>query len=410
MRYLRLTEWKQESDVELTTAERDQIKGVLPNARIELQQGKENIFEVNPQGYVGVVQTADLVIEIKPKLPIDRVLFLITYVLDPKYWKKHQLVQSGNISNLQEAIALPFINFTHKLLKEGLCSGYKEVEDSLHRIKGKIRFEDQLKRRQRITVPVEVTYDDFTADVEENRRILAASHKLLRLKRLSEETKSSLRGIIRKFESVDVTHRQYDRRNIKPIRYSRLNQHYEHTLSLAKLILSDETIELYGQSVHSSGLLFDMSEVFEKFIRVALRESLGLSEREFPEKTGNLYLDDNKKLRVAPDLSWWSQGQCVFIGDVKYKETKNDGERPDIYQLLSFVTAGGVDNGFLIYAAGETENVSYQIGKADKELMVETLELSNDPSSILAEIDSLAEKIKIACELQPLSEAQLLNV
>ena len=412
MRRICLTEWEKKTEVKLTVEERDQIKKALPKAVIEPEPGKENIFQINPQDYVGIIRTTDLVVEIKPKLPIDRVLFLVTYAENPEYWREQQIVQFKNAPNLQEAIAIPFIYFVEKAFKRGQLFGYKEVDESLHQVKGKVRFSDQIKRYQRVTLPIEVTYDELTVDIEENRHILAAASKLLQLSRLSEKIKSSLRRIIRQLEFSEVTHYHYDHRSIKPIQISRLNQHYERPLALAKLILSNETIELYGESTQSTGLLFNMAKVFEEFVRVALRESLNLSEKEFPEKTKNLYLDNNKKVQVHPDLSWWRQGECVLVGDVKYKETNPTGKRPDLYQLLSFAVAANVDKAFLIYAAGEVDNLRYQIREIEKELIVETLELGGDPASILAEVEAIARKFRKSCSHQSssLEAAHLLGI
>ena len=221
-----------------------------------------------------------------------------------------------------------------------------------------------------------------------------------------------MRRIIRQLEFSEVTHYHYDHRSIKPIQISRLNQHYERPLALAKLILSNETIELYGESTQSTGLLLNMSKVFENFVRVALRDALNLSEKEFPNNTSGLYLDDDGKLGVDPDFSWWRQSQCVLVGDMKYKKTDRREKRDDLYQLLSFVVAADVDKGFLIYAGDEVDDLSYQIKGIEKELIVESLDLSGDPASILAEVEALARKLKKACSHQSssLEAAHLLGV
>ena len=70
-----------------------------------------------------------------------------------------------------------------------------------------------------------------------------------------------------------------------------------------------------------------MAEVFETFVHVALREALGLSDKNFPKnaKGHGLYLDDDQQIRLRPDLSWWDRGRCVMVGDVKYKKTIDGG-------------------------------------------------------------------------------------
>ena len=115
---------------------------------------------------------------------------------------------------------------------------------------------------------------------------------------------------------------------------------------------------------------------------VALREALGLSERVFPfeAKARKLHLDAKKRVRLEPDLSWWEGRRCVWVGDAKYKRITVKGvKHPDIYQMLSYTTATGLDTGMLIYAKGEAEPVIHDIPMAGRSIEVRALDLSGAP-------------------------------
>ncbi|MBT7692291.1 MAG: restriction endonuclease [Gemmatimonadales bacterium] len=390
---LHLAEHQDSEPIELALAQRDQIADALPRAVIQPAQGSDNAYVISPKNYVGVIKAGGYTIEIAPKLDISRVLFLIAYALNPRYWQDH-VVEFEDAPTLHEAIARPFADFTERATRRGPLHGYQSIDDSLPGVRGRIRFADQLRRHQRITSPIEVTYDEFTPDIEENRLLLGAIGKLLHLRFLTESTKQLLRRATHRL--ADVEHVRYDRRRIPNPQITRLNQHYERPLALARLILGDETIELSGQAVTSTGLLFDMANVFESFVHVALKEALGLSNREFPKNARGhgLYLDDSERIRLRPDLSWWDRGNCVMVGDVKYKKTVDgEGKEPDLYQLLAYTTATRVRTGFLVYAAGESGSVTHSVPLAGKNLAVTTLTLSNDPEAILAEIGALADQI-----------------
>ncbi len=393
---LRLVEHQDSEPLELTPAQRDQISAALPRAVLRSEPGSDNAYVINPRNYVGVIRAGDYTIEISPKLDISRVLFLVAYALNPRYWRDH-VVEFEDAPTLHEAIARPFADFTERATRRGPLHGYQSIDDSLPGVRGRIRFADQLRRYQRVTTPIEVTYDEFTPDIEENRLLLAATNKLLQLRFLAEPTKQSLRRAAGRF--ADVTPVRYDRRRIPNPQITRLNRYYERPLALARLILGDETIELSGQAITSTGLLFDMADVFETFVHVALREALGLSDRAFPKNARGhgLYLDDNERIRLRPDLSWWDRGRCVMVGDVKYKKTVDgEGKEPDLYQLLAYTTATRVDTGFLVYAAGESDPLTHTVSLAGKQLAVETLTLSNEPEAILAEIRALAGRMNTA--------------
>ncbi len=56
-----------------------------------------------------------------------------------------------------------------------MLRGYREVEEALPVVRGRIREAGQIRRRYGFPLPVEVRYDDYTVDIAENRPLLAAS-------------------------------------------------------------------------------------------------------------------------------------------------------------------------------------------------------------------------------------------
>ncbi len=389
MTTIQLREYDESEPIKLSIVERDALQRLIGRATISPVAERSDHYTINPKNTVGVARTGDLVVEIQPKLPIERALFLVAYALNPAYWRQH-LVDLQSAETLHEAIARPFADFAEFATRRGVLNGYRQIDESIAGVKGRIRVSDQMSKRGRLSTPIEVSYDEFTPDIEENRLLLAASQRLLKLRRLDPETQRSLRRVVKRLNDVTLT--RYRKNQVPHLRITRLNRRYERPLALAELILNDETIELSTSSTTSSGLLFDMANVFESFVHVALREALNLSDREFPRNAANrLFLDSGQNIKLEPDLSWWQGSRCVFVGDVKYK--KNDdglGKNPDLYQLLAYTTATQLDEGFLIYAATEAEPVQHAIPFAEKQLHVRTLHLDADPSNILAEINELA--------------------
>jgi 5-methylcytosine-specific restriction enzyme subunit McrC len=79
---------------------------------------------------------------------------------------------------------------------------------------------------------------------------------------------------------------------------------------------------------------------------------------------------------------------------VKYKRAVAGVEHPDLYQLLAYVTAADLPGGLLIYAAGEAEPGSHVVVHAGKELQVTVLDLAGPPPAILAQIATIAGRIR----------------
>ena len=387
-----LTEHETSEPVTLNTRERDLVIANLPNATITPVTGTTDKYTINPRNYIGLINTGEQIIHIAPKIGISRALFLITYALDPKNWRNTHTPASDDLL-LNEAIAIPFIHHTHNATRRHLLHGYQTIDDTLHGIKGRVRFNDQLRRHQRLTVPIEVTYDEHTPDITENRILLSALVKLRRLRRLPRDQRHQLNRLIRNF--ADVTPIAYHRHHIPTPHINRLNQHYAPALALAELILTNRTLELAPGSTTSNSLLFDMATVFETFVHTALREALGLTPHEFPRANQiRLFLDTASEVRLKPDISWWQHGTCDLIGDIKYKTTvSGDGNNADIYQALAYANATQLTNTTLVYAHTEQPTATHTTPDGCT-VHIEALNLEGTPQQVLDEIAALATRLK----------------
>ena len=398
-RTIELREHEKSNPEVLSLLEYHDLKSALPKATIEFAGGSSGEYYINPHSYVGRIRAGKLIVNIKPKLPIDRVMFLVAYSLAGAQWKD-LTVDFANANNLHEAIAFPFAKFAEKATRRHVLQSYQKQQEAINGIKGTLRIADQLRRHMRISPPLEVSYDHLSTDTIENRLLLAASLKLLRLQQLDVKTTRTLNRLIHRLP--DVARVSFSKQRIPKIPITRLNNQYEKALALATLILSDRTIEQGSGDSQSPGVLLDMAKIFEDFVHSALMDSLKLNNFSFPkaEKT-KLYLDNDQVLRLKPDFSWWEGQNCEAIGDIKYKKSISDnkkGEWSDIYQLLAYTTATDLREGFLIYADTEENPTphSHNIMHAHKDLHVETLNLSGDPSKILQRVIQIAEKIKTA--------------
>ena len=113
---------------------------------------------------------------VRPKVPIDRVMFLIAYAMDPTNWQKDP--ELARDDDVLEAIALAFAHRTRQAIQRGLLQGYRREEDALNTVRGRIRFGDQIGRRFGVPLPIEVSFDEYTEDIEKNRLLKTAIHRL----------------------------------------------------------------------------------------------------------------------------------------------------------------------------------------------------------------------------------------
>lgn len=393
MKRILLKEFQRSAPVDLAAAEIEALQRLAPQLRIELSRGVSGQYELTPDSHVGIIRFAETVIEIRPKLPMDRFFFILSYAVDPSLWRREH-VEFDAADSVLEAVAPAFCRLVADATRRGLLHGYRNEQQALPLVRGQIRFTEQIQRRYGLLLPVEVSFDEFTEDIDENRILLAALHRLSRLPIRSEGVRRGLHEVMAAFHAVQLS--RMTSLSIPVIHFTRLNEHYKPAVSLATLILKWCSLELGQEGSTGTAFLVDMNEVFERFVHRALQEELHLSDPVFPLGQTGLCLDEARAVRMVPDLSWWAGRQCRFVGDVKYKKTTVAGVvHHDLYQLLAYLVATNLQAGMLIYAAGEDAPVQHTVRHAGKTLVVEALNLTGNTTEILAQVSELAHGIRL---------------
>ena len=76
---------------------------------------------------------------------------------------------------LPDILALALSQAARGAFSRGLLRGYLTEEDALHTVRGRIRFDEQIRRRYGIPLPIELRFDEFTEDILANRLVKAAA-------------------------------------------------------------------------------------------------------------------------------------------------------------------------------------------------------------------------------------------
>jgi 5-methylcytosine-specific restriction enzyme subunit McrC len=346
-------------------------------------------FDVTATKYVGVVRSRGCELWVRPKLPVQQLLFLLGYAHDPHGWRDDNPAFE-EADNLVDALVRAYVRYAERALARGLLQGYQSVEDAQPAVRGRIREADQLRRRFGLPLPVEVRYDDYTTDIAENQVLRAAARRLLRVPGASRGTSRRLRRLLAVTRDITDLPPTPTR---PPIARTRLNRRYFPAVRLAELALRDHSPEFAPGAGQGIAFLFDMNRVFEDFVTAELGAAL---ERHGGHARAQLHtpLDEGARLTIKPDLSLWSAGQCRAVIDLKYKSLA-DRSPPegDIYQMLAYCTALQLAEGYLVYAHGQAEPTTYEIRGAGIHIVVATLDLGQPPDLLLAQLARLAERI-----------------
>lgn len=300
--------------------------------------------ELKPQlNRVGSVAIGDVEFVVHPKASFSSVLFMLGYAADPGFRPDEV---SGAGSEIFPAIAETFARVAERALGRGVLQGYLRLDESAVTVRGRIRFSDQMSRRGGRLLPVELTVDDYSADIAENRILRAAARLLLTIPRVTSDARRRLLHLESKLSEAAVLR---PGTGVPPWQPSRLNQRYQPALRFAELVLARLTPSTTGGGESVASFVVNMAEAFEGFVTASLTATFaefspGVSVGQFPT-----HLDVERRQPIRPDFVHLVNGEPVVVIDAKYKLGAPRVE--DLYQMLAYCTVLGPGEGTLVYVS-----------------------------------------------------------
>ena len=349
-------------------------------------------WTVQARHYVGTLVVDGLRILIRPKIELANLFLMLEVGLPDSAWQK-DLFDYPVHNDLLSAMVSFFARTVESTLARGLFHSYQERSGDLNTIRGRIDFKRQLARAS-LPLPVACRWEEFTADVAENRYLKAAIRRSLRVAGAPiADRRRLMRELVALEEVSDVPVRGND---LDRITITRLNEHYRPALVLARLMLDNLTLVDQKGGTPAACFMVDMNDLFERFMTERLRRAL--SGRLAVEAQTWTHLDACRRVRMRPDLVFRrpGSGMVVYAGDIKYKLTEEAfGNNADYYQLLAYTTALDLPEGVLIYCRSEVGRPAREITvrHAGKKLHVRAVDLAGTPAEVAGEIERLADWI-----------------
>ena len=371
--------------------------GLAKTRLVHVQLAGNGMWRLSPRGLVGSAEVGDVLLDIRPKdkVGVSQLLFLLGYARNPGF--RPDDVAGVQTTDLWSALAESLARQCERALARGVLHGYVSVDDALRTVRGRIRIADQISRRPGMLLPLEVTYDDHTADIAENRILRAALRRLLGLNRVSGAVRQRLAHLERKLDGVR------DLRVGAPLpvwQETRANARYVPAMRLAEIILRHSVAETAVGGIRVASFAVNMATVFEGFVEVSLSEAvakLGLSNGRMERQYATM-LDHpgdaagRHRIHMNIDVVYQASGLPPVVFDAKYKVSSASGKyaNADHYQMLAYCTALGAPRAWLVYA-GAGEHRSRRIVNTGVAVEEYPLDLSQHPHQVLERVRRLAE-------------------
>ncbi|WP_175541540.1 McrC family protein [Streptomyces aidingensis] len=342
-------------------------------------------------------------LHIAPKVPVDRLLFLLSYAQDRRAVWDAGPVDGAARRELFPVLARRFAELAERALGPGPLTGYRDRQATSMMLRGRLRAAAQLRRRPGVALPLEIAYDEHTTDIPENQLLLGAARRLARLPGLEPRVRARLRRIDARLDGVTAPQPGAPVAECRP---TRMNARYGPALQLARLVVRGSSFEYRdGRRVRVDGLLLNMEKVYEEFLAKALGAVLErrLGGRAMAQPRRTHYLDDRRKHELLPDLVHHLPEpdgglRPVIVADAKYQEGIRSA---NLYQLLAYCIRFGLSEGHLICVdrngdgEGDATMVRIPSGGASGAIILHqhVLNLALPPPALAARLEELGSRI-----------------
>jgi 5-methylcytosine-specific restriction enzyme subunit McrC len=344
---------------------------------IKFLPGRSITLKAN--NYVGVIKVGNKTIQIIPKMAkesegednrkkqaISNLLYMLSYT------KKLNIKESDLASlkkkndNFFEVLIFLFAKNLLALIQNNISKEYIIKEDNLPFIKGKLQFSNHIRLNSVTRTNFYLRYDEFCEDNILNRIFKYTTHLLIK----TTNSFSNLK-LLQELQFIfnDISLQRVSVDDFKKVNLTRLNKVYEPVLNLAKIFISQSSIEMNADNISTFSFVFDMNALFEEYVGEMIRRSChdkfiyitmqrpccNLVESKIVNGE-----DRGQVFNMKPDIALGQNYKYPeIIVDTKYKMLENDNKKEgvsqaDMYQMNAYSKKYNCSNIILLYPQNST--------------------------------------------------------
>lgn len=341
------------------------------------KKGKDFIRVKN---YVGVIETRQgTSIEILPKIYIGNsedqkksiaesrsvLLSMLRCLKDSPFKTIDQAHLNSSRMPILELFIILFLKEIDTIFKRGIKHFYTNIEENQNYLKGRLVFSQHIKQNVTRADRFYVQFDDFKANIPQNR-ILKAALKYVGMKTRSTKNQRQINDFLNILEEVeDVIHLEADLKRING--HNRLFSYYDTALKWARLFLEGKSFTSYKGNHLNTALLFPMEVLFESYVAHKIKQQYPEYNISTQDRLHYLLTDlqlNRQKFRIRPDLVIETPTELI-IADTKWKiidQTQSSKNylisQADMYQLYAYGKKYESKQLILIYPECESFNQS----------------------------------------------------
>jgi 5-methylcytosine-specific restriction enzyme subunit McrC len=242
---------------------------------------------------------------------------------------------------LSEWVIQQFLQAVDRLVKRGVRSDYRRVEEENRFMRGQLDVARQIRQPPGRQYYFHTRYDVLSPDRAENRLLKSALERICKLTQTADNWRLAheLRTLL-----SDVQPSRDIQRDFRNWRHDKLMAHYIPVRPWCELVLNQQVPLAVVGDWHGISMLFPMETLFERFVGHCLRQSLerGASLRSQVASQFLCEHDGGRMFRLEPDFLI-EKGAKRWILDTKWKrldatdrKNKYGLVQSDFYQLFAY--------------------------------------------------------------------------
>lgn len=401
--YDKLNIGKNSSEKSITYEEAQELERYIINEKLDSNNilwSRDSITFIN---YVGFIKLSTVSIEILPKIYINSSDYDGSRKALLNMLNKSGIVKFNYSSlsmlniydmNLNEILSLIFARTLQKQLSKGAYLEYINIEENTKSLKGRILVKDHIKNISRGSSDVFCKFEEFSINNKLNKIFKTCIYKIVRNVKNSETIKilSHMQVVFSEVDYIDTSNKE----NLD-YKFTRLNSRFEESFLLAKMILRSYSSIGNKGSDKSFAILFEMNNVYERYITNLLRRNLDKYIIHSQHNKYKLLRNENTDKDIFSlilDIVIEVDNKERLIIDTKWKrinESKNRHgvKREDLYQMYAYLTRyKDVKSSILLYPSAHEDNKDdfleswYLENDKEKKIRIYTIDLYNEANTI----------------------------
>ncbi|MDB6057227.1 MAG: 5-methylcytosine restriction system component-like protein [Verrucomicrobiales bacterium] len=327
--------------------------------RIERDFTNDDRWKIVCRGYVGFIPVNQVfTFSIRPKIGLANVFGMMDYAYQLDFRMMDGIANCSTLEEFYERLANILAKRVLLREKKGLYRSYVPQHDELSCVRGRIDIAHKIRKPWNVNI--KCSFEEHTADVEENQILLWTLRGIAQTGLCSDRVMQTVRRAYRGLQGA-ASLRKFRYRQCVGRLYNRLNSDYEMSHLLCRFFLEQSgPLHLLGDHAIFP-FLIDMARLFELFVAEWLRDHM--PEGFELQIQANVTFSDANYLKFVIDLVICDSitGKIICVLDTKYK-CPEAPQSDDVSQVVTYAVSKDCRNAVLIYPQQLNQQLDEKIG------------------------------------------------